>query len=297
MQQWIYLANNNKGERYNNYHRSTLKILILAIIISIIIANSIIIFSDPHYRLPTALWTMNITAAVASSLGIIAIYRHGVYGLHGKSYLFLTLGILSWFCADLTLLYYYYAMDIEEQKLVTVTDGFWFAGYGFLSLHLFYVIRSLNNNNNAIKPKFVIIISIIIVLAFVSFNAFNLVSSEFLLDASKDKQRMENLLSLFVTIAYPILDLILIIPSSIILIILRKNYHHSIPWFLSSVSLLINAIADDGYVIDFVNGNSHHLIFWDLFYVADFIIMAGALFWYHIYHITSSIASRKIIGL
>lgn len=297
MQQWIYLANNNKGERLNNYHRSTLKILILAIIISIIIANSIIIFSDPHYRLPTALWTMNITATVASSLGIIAIYRHGVYGLHGKSYLFLTLGILSWFCADLTLLYYYYAMDIEEQKLVTVTDGFWFAGYGFLSLHLFYVIRSLNNNNNAIKPKFVIIISIIIVLAFVSFNAFNLVSSEFLLDASKDKQRMENLLSLFVTIAYPILDLILIIPSSIILIILRKNYHHSIPWFLSSVSLLINAIADDGYVIDFVNGNSHHLIFWDLFYVADFIIMAGALFWYHIYHITSSIASRKIIGL
>ena len=271
--------------------------LFILIIISIIIANSIIIFSDPHYRLPTALWTMNITAAVASSLGIIAIYRHGVYGLHGKSYLFLTLGILSWFCADLTLLYYYYAMDIEEQKLVTVTDGFWFAGYGFLSLHLFYVIRSLNNNNNAIKPKFVIIISIIIVLAFVSFNAFNLVSSEFLLDASKDKQRMENLLSLFVTIAYPILDLILIIPSSIILIILRKNYHHSIPWFLSSVSLLINAIADDGYVIDFVNGNSHHLIFWDLFYVADFIIMAGALFWYHIYHITSSIASRKIIGL
>ena len=240
---------------------------------------------------------MNITAAVASSLGIIAIYRHGVYGLHGKSYLFLTLGILSWFCADLTLLYYYYAMDIEEQKLVTVTDGFWFTGYGFLSLHLFYVIRSLNNNNNAIKPKFVIIISIIIVLAFVSFNAFNLVSSEFLLDASKDKQRMENLLSLFVTIAYPTLDLILIIPSSIILIILRKNYHHSIPWFLSSVSLLINAIADDGYVIDFVNGNSQHLIFWDLFYVADFIIMAGALFWYHIYHITSSIASRKIIGL
>jgi hypothetical protein len=273
--------------------------LYILIIISIIIANSIIIFSDSHHRLPTALWTMNITAAVASILGVIAIYRHGVYGLHGKSYLFLTLGILSWFCADLTLLYYYYAMDIEEQKLVTITDGFWFTGYGFLSLHLFNVIRSLrnNDNNNAIKPKFVIIISIIIAIAFVSFNAFNLVSSEFRLDTSKDKQRMENLLSLFVTIAYPILDLILIIPSSIILIKLRKNYQHSIPWFLSSLSLLINAIADDGYVIDFVNGNSQHLIFWDLFYVSDFIIMAGALFWYHLYHITSSITSRKIIDL
>jgi uncharacterized membrane protein len=66
-------------------------IFILAIIISIIIANSIIIISDPHYRLATALWTMNITAATASSLGIVAVYRHGVRGLHGKSYLFLTL--------------------------------------------------------------------------------------------------------------------------------------------------------------------------------------------------------------
>ncbi|MFL6402635.1 MAG: hypothetical protein ACJ71M_04045 [Nitrososphaeraceae archaeon] len=47
------------------------------------------------------------------------------------------------------------------------------------------------------------------------------------------------------------------------------------------MSLLINAIADDGYLIDFVNGNSQHLIFWDLFYVMDFIIMAGALFWYN----------------
>jgi tRNA (Thr-GGU) A37 N-methylase len=62
-------------------------ILILAIIISIIIANSIIIISDPQHRLATALWTMDITSATASSLGIIAVYRHGVRGLHGKSYL------------------------------------------------------------------------------------------------------------------------------------------------------------------------------------------------------------------
>jgi hypothetical protein len=97
-----------------------------------------------------------------------------------------------------------------------------------------------------------------------------------------------------VTIAYPILDLILVIPSSIILIRLHKNYQHSIPWFLSSLSLLINAIADDGYLIDFVNGNSQHLIFWDLFYVMDFIIMAGALFWINKYYVSSSRRSKII---
>ncbi|MFL6507112.1 MAG: hypothetical protein ACJ704_04155, partial [Nitrososphaeraceae archaeon] len=185
-------------------------IFILAIIISIIIANSIIIISDPHHRLATALWTMDITAATASSLGIIAVYRHGVRGLHGKSYLFLTLGLISWFSADLALLYYYYALGIEEQKFVTVTDGFWFTGYGFLSLHLFTVIKSLSRsgNNKVVNPKIVIITSIIIAIMFVIFNWFTLASSEFIYAVN---ERVD-LTSVIITGAYPVLDLTLIIP-------------------------------------------------------------------------------------
>jgi hypothetical protein len=175
-------------------------LLFFSILISVIIANSIIIISDPHHRHATALWTMNITAAAASSLGIIAVYGHGVSGLHGKSYLFLTLGLVSWFSADLTLLYYYYALGIEEQKFVTITDGFWFIGYGFLSLHLFTVIKSLrgsgDNNSNVINPKFVIIGSLIIAIVFVSFNWFPLAFSEFINNA---KQRLD-LTSVVVTI-------------------------------------------------------------------------------------------------
>jgi hypothetical protein len=164
--------------------------------------------------------------------------------------------------------------------------------YWSLSIHLFTIIKSLrrsSNTNNVINRKFVIVGSLIIAVVFAIFNGINLMSSEFI-DIAEEKV---DLTSVVVTLAYPILDLILIIPSSIVLVKLRKNYQHSVPWLLSSLSLLVNAIADDGYLIDFVNGNSQHLIFWDLFYVADFIIMAGALFWYNRYHITSS--SRKTI--
>jgi hypothetical protein len=280
---------------YNRqYHRSTLIILVLAIIVSIVIANSIIIISDSLHKLPTALWTMSITAAVASGLAIIAVCRHGVSGLHGKSYLFLMLGIISWFFADLTLLYYHYALHIEEQKFVTITDGFWFIGYGFLSLHLFSVLKSLYmSSNKVINRKLVILGSFIIAIVFVSFNWFALESSEFI-DAA---EHCVDFYSIIATSAYPVLDLTLIIPSIIVLFRLRKNYQQSIPWFLSSLSLLINSIADDGYLIDFVKGNSQHLIFWDLFYVADFIIMAGALLWYNRYHITLSRRSKKPIKL
>ena len=175
---------------------------------------------------------MNITAAIASGLGIIAVYRHGVRGLHGKSYLFLILGLISWFSADLTLLYYYYALGIEEQKFVTVTDGFWFIGYGFLSLHLFTIIKSLrrsSNNSNVVNRKFLIVGSLIIAVVFAIFNGFNLMSSEFI-SIAKGKV---DLTSVAVTLAYPILDLILIIPSSIVLVKLQKlsTFCSMVPFF------------------------------------------------------------------
>lgn len=274
----VYLTTEEK----ENHHKLTLKILILGLILSAIIANSVIVFSDPHKKHSTAIWILNITAAVASSLAIIAVCRHGIHGLHGKSYLFLTLGLISWFSAELTLFYYYYALHIEEQRLISLTDGFWFAGYLFLALHLLTVLRSLRGT---IKPRVVVIVSIVTVL-FVIYNVFNLASSEFLVDV--------DFAAFIVTVAYPILDLMLIIPSAIILVSLRRDYQHSVPWFLSSLSLLVNAVADDGYVNDFVNANSQNLWTWDLFYVTDFIIMAGALFWYNKFHISNEIRKARM---
>ena len=177
------------------------------------------------------------------------------------------LGIISWFSAELTLMYYYYILHIEEQRLVSPADGFWLAGYVFLAFHLFTVLCSLRST---IKLRIVVLASIAAVI-FVTFNVLNLMPSEFLIDI--------NFTAFIVTIAYPILDLALIIPSAVILVSLRKDYEHSIPWFLSSLSLLVNAVADDGYVYDFVNGGLQNLWIWDLFYVTDFIIMSGALFW------------------
>jgi hypothetical protein len=86
----------------------------LGLIVSAIIANSLIIFSEGHKKHSTSLWILNITGAVASTLAIIAVWRHGVHGLHGKSYLFLMLGLICWFSAELTLMYYYYVLGIEE---------------------------------------------------------------------------------------------------------------------------------------------------------------------------------------
>jgi hypothetical protein len=184
------------------------------------------------------------------------------------------MGLILWFFADLSLAYSYFALSIEEQIRISGTDVLWFAGYAFLALHLFAVLRFIRSKINLIS---VVVISLTIT-AFTTYNVFYIVSS------SKFFAKGD-FVDFVATLAYPILDLILIVPSSLVLINLRKDYMLSIPWLLSSVSLLVNAIADDGYANDFVNGHLHNLLFWDMFYVSDFIIMSGALFWYNKFHI------------
>lgn len=254
-------------------HTSPLRYLILSMFISIMIVNLITLLLDVKYRHSFVLLILNIAAGTASSLGIIAIIRYGFSGIHGKSYLFLTIGIILWFTADI-IVTYYFIIDVKELIDVSIVDAFYFMGYGFLSLHLFVIMKELQME---INPIHAIIISIITII-FVIYVVTNLLFSEFDLN--------DNFISIVVSLMYPILDLILIAPSAIILISLRKNYQQSIPWFLSSLSLFINAIADDGYAIDFVNGNSENLWVWELFYVADFIIMSGALYWYNKFHIS-----------
>ena len=228
---------------------------------------------------------LNITAAIASSLGIIVVCLHGVHGAHGRSYLFLTLGIISWFAADLTLAYYYFALGLEEQIRVSVTDVLWFIGYLFLATHLFTVLRFIRSR---IRLTTVIITSIVTLL-FITYIVHNLsFSSRFLAEG--------DFAAFVVTIAYPIVDLMLFVPSTTILISLRKDDVQSVPWILLSLSLLVNAVADERYLNDFAHGHLHNLLFWNIFYVTDFIIMAGALLWYYRFHISPERRKLKITG-
>jgi hypothetical protein len=277
----------NLSMKENKIHQKVvLRYLILVLIISSILANSIIIFSDSFNKHSSTLLVLNITAAFASSLGVIAVYRHGFHGPHGESYLFLTLGLISWFSADMTLAYYYFALGIEEQIRVSITDFLWFAGYVFLTIHVLTILRLVQGRISWISIMAVSLAATLII----GYTLIRIISSysQFLI--------ADDFTAFLVTLIYPMLDLILIMPSILVLVNIRKDILQFIPWFLSSLSLLVNAIADEGYVNDFVNGHLHNLLFWDMFYVTDFIIMAGALFWYNKFHILHEPSKTRLVG-
>jgi len=97
----------------------------------------------PHHHYSITVAALNATACVASALGIITVFRYGFHGIHGQSLLFLTLGIIAWFLADLILAYGHFVLHFEEEQslVVSFADLCWITGYLFLSLHLFSVLR------------------------------------------------------------------------------------------------------------------------------------------------------------
>ena len=176
---------------------------------------------------------------------------------------------------------------MEVSNEFSIADILWFTGYLFLILHLISVVKSIHTR---IIPKTLAIVALFIV----SYTIYTITSIGNSVEPNGiSAADNPNQLEIVTAISYPILDLCLIIPSLLILANLYHNYENSIPWILSSLSLLFNAIADNGYVHEFVKGH-HTSWFWDLFYITDFIIMSGALFWYNKFHISNAL--RKGMG-
>jgi hypothetical protein len=278
----------SNGTRY----KKTLKYLLFSIVSSILVVDlAILVISDSHLQHGVAIISLNIAAIIATALGIIAVSRHGLGGSHGKSYLFLTIGIALWFLADLGIMYSYFVLKVDEFKRISLLDSFWLAGYVFLTLHLISIIKTIKIRNQTITLTIVSGV----VIGFIILNIVSLLPISDHSTTSDSNQLLTKeyeFQDVVVTILYPILDLCLIVPSITILLNIYKDYQHAIPWMLASISLLVNAIADNGYTIQFIDGMASAMP-WDLFYIADFIIMSGALFWYNKYHISDHILARN----
>ena len=278
----------SNGTRY----KKTSKYLLFSIVSSILVVDlAILAISDSHLQHGVAIISLNIAAIIATALGIIAVSRHGLGGSHGKSYLFLTIGIALWFLADLGIMYSYFVFKVDEFKRISLLDAFWLAGYVFLTLHLISIIKTIKIRNQTITLTIVSGV----VIGFIILNIFSLLpisDHSTTSDSNQLSTKEYEFQDVVVTILYPILDLCLIVPSITILLNIYKDYQHAIPWMLASISLLVNAIADNGYTIQFIDGMASAMP-WDLFYIADFIIMSGALFWYNKYHISDHILARN----
>ena len=252
--------------KYVNEPWRTILILVGAIIVS----NSFIVFSNQDSRDFFTNWTINAAAAAALSFSIIMVitaYNRRVNRFLLEMYIIFTVGLTVWLVAELTWTYFQLVLQIGTP-FPSSADAFWLSGYGFFTYFIFRIYNFLSKGNEKFIAVLVSLATAIILgyILILTFGIADLLSAQ------------EGSLAWLISIAYPILDGILLVPAVLILWSLRGKNVASANWSLLAISLVVVTIADIGFGYSAViNKAEKDEWIWDLFYNSSYLIMSAAL--------------------
>ena len=248
--------------------------LIVGFVVATLAVNSIILLA-PDIEMQNYFGNIlrPLVAAVASGLALIVVYRQKVSGIFGRSYAFLAGGLVLYLVAEILWGYYSIGLGIEVP-FPSLADAFWLAAYGPFGYGLFSLSRLYTKHGKS-KMKALAVMSLS-VAAFSSYYVLQLISVSDLTDP----------IPLAISITYPILDGILLVPALLVIISSGKGYLTSIPWIF--VSWIFTAIADSIFGFTAVTSIAGDISVWNLFYNAAYLSMATGLFWHNRYMIFDS---------
>ena len=244
---------------------------IIILIGAIIVSNSLIVFSSESTRDFYTNWTINTASAGALSLSIVAVittYRSRMNRGLFRAQLAFTAGLALWLVAEATWMYYQLFLEIETP-FPSPADAFWLSGYGFF---IYFMFRIYSLLSKGFEKYLVILVSFAaaIIMGYVLYLTFGIAD---LLSAQ------EGSLGWIISVAYPILDGILLVPAVLILWRLRGKNIASANWSLLALSIILVTVGDIGFgysaVLD--KAGKEEWI-WDLFYNSSYLVMAGAFF-------------------
>jgi len=248
--------------------------LIIGFVVVTLAVNSIILLA-PDIEMQNYFGNIlrPLVAAVASGLALIVVYRQKVSGIFGRSYAFLAGGLVLYLVAEILWAYYSIGLGIEVP-FPSLADAFWLAAYAPFGYGLFSLSRLYTKHGKS-KMKALAVMSLS-VAAFSSYYVLQLISVSDLTDP----------IPLAISITYPILDGILLVPALLVIISSGKGYLTSIPWIF--VSWIFTAIADSIFGFTAVTSIAGDISVWNLFYNAAYLSMATGLFWHNRYMIFDS---------
>jgi hypothetical protein len=303
---------------YKNNRNSI--VLSVSLIVSIIITNSFIVFSpDENSRSYFSNLTSTITVGIPMVIAFVMVFRYKrsikkqeqedklqVYPEHdrvipgfydnNKMHLSICIFLVLWFVAHIIWTFQY-----QQSSDISIQDVFWFIGYGFFGYFLYSLYYHFFRKE--FEPFVLILIAIIIVVILIFIidvivSTLRLVSS----------QTIDNSV-MFVTIAYPILDAIMVFPAILIfwaarrLSSKRSSYTpgqkkevnneveevsspapvSSIWILLLSISMILTAIGDTGFAYSTAYGPDtvqNDVWIWNIFYNSFGLCLAVALLGY-----------------
>lgn len=266
--------------------RSEIRNLVFALVAAIAFVNTLIFFTVPRddsadnmTSLFVRNWAINVSAGIAAAFSIMIVARQKIDGLHGRTYAMLSVGLVLWLSAELLWTYYELYLQIE-RPFPSFADVLWLPGYGFFAYHLFATYKYFRK----VFDRRVIVAASMLSSAVLAYLIY-------MIAAVADTGTPDGTILLLVSLAYPILDTVLIIPCIIILTGFISGKLTFPTWMLISLALLTTSAADVGFTYKTFTDTSLDWLC-DILYNTSYLLMAGALYWYHRQFILDS---RKIV--
>src|SRR5687768_9989724 len=190
-----------------------------------------------------------------------------------KTNILLTVGLIFWFIANIIWAYYEIVLDIVSP-VPSLADLFLLSAYGFLIYRLINIYRKLGHITN--KKILILIIS--------GTGLFLIYILNLTLDLT-ELSNFRGLMLFIVTIAYPTLNSILTALALMILLRIKNEKHHFVPWVCELVGFLAIVVGDSWFAIIVLTAFVEELWMSTLLLSAHYLLIAGGLIWYLRYSI------------
>src|SRR5687768_17196737 len=252
--------------------RRTKKLFIIGLIISIIVENSIIYLVEPiESKILCTNWILLINSATAAGLSILLVVtklsKQKSLDFHLKMHISLAIGLVLWLCANIQWSIY----ELEEivPDIPSLADFFWLAAYPFLGYALYFTFKEFYKKHKIKNVFFTSLACSILLVIFIIYITISL--SVF--------SSSRGIVLFSILIAYPILNLVLIIPAIVMVMGFKKERESSIPRMFESISLINLVIADSWFVIIFLSNLVEAIWYSNLLIVDHYLIMSAGLLW------------------
>ena len=245
----------------------------LCVIFTIAVGNLVIIFAEPDSKIIYSNWVLIINSLVAAGLASYVFLKNRESIDENKENILLTIGLVFWFIANIIWAYYEVVLDIVSP-VPSLADFFLLAAYVFLIYRLMIIRKKLSY----IIDKKIMYLMIVLTGLFLAY----------ILNLTLDLAQTPNfrgIMLFIVTIAYPTLNSILTILAITILLGIKKEKHHLVPWVCELIGFLAIVVGDSWFAIIVLTTFVEQLWISTLLLSAHYLLIAGGLIWYLRYSI------------
>jgi branched-chain amino acid transport system substrate-binding protein len=240
----------------------------LGVIITIVVGNSIIIFAESDTKITYSNWILITNSLIAVGLSAMILLKDKDSNEADKTNILLTLGLIFWFIANIIWAYYELVLDIVSP-VPSLADLFLLSAYGFLIYRLINIYKKLGH-----------ILNKKILLLIISGTGLFLI---YILNLTLELSELSNfrgLMLFIVTIAYPTLNSILTVLALMILLGIKNEKHHFIPWICELVGFLAIVVGDSWFAIIVLTAFVEQIWMSALLLSAHYLLIAAGLIWY-----------------